>query len=148
MIRSISDTLPRYRPGYGLSDSGWEDAQYKAALSLATGNTSYTSENPSVDSGAGASVANDAGTGFAGRLWDTVSNWGSEYLKGQVQQTIASGAVKAAPAGSVTSVSPTGAVTTISPTPKVLGYDVMELLKSPWTWAAVGLGAYLLLKKR
>ncbi len=118
----------------------YEDYQYMDALA-ATGGYSDAGTNI-----AGSTVAAKASSDWLGSLLSL----GSTYLQGQTQQNIAKTVVQGQQAGTTTTYYPSGQVVQASATPvfSTAGFNLQSMLSNPLVLGAVGLGAYLLFKKK
>ena len=116
----------------------YEDYQYQDALA-ATGGYSDAGTNI-----AGTTVATKAGTDWLGGLLTL----GTTYLAGQTQQNIAKTVVSGQQAGTTTTYYPTGQVVQASATPLVSGVNFQSLLSNPLVLGVIGVGAYLMFRKK
>jgi len=145
-VRTLSDSMLRYRGGKLSLSSGWEDLAFMDVYNPSdTAGTVYQQPVSSVATSSG----NDVGTGFnLSSIWSGITQLGTTYLQTQSEQKNAQLALnRAGVPGSTTTVMPNGAIQTTT-APFVMPSSVSKLLSNPLVWAAGGLAAVLLLKKR
>lgn len=121
--------------GRGLSGY-WEEYQYLDAIAAGTPSTT--------------SPSSDAGSSWMGSVLNTVAQLGTTYIQSEAAKDAAKIVAQSRPAaGQTTVVSPTGQLmTTQAPAPVSSSAMSWDFLKNPLVLAGIGVGAFLLLRRK
>ena len=130
--------------------------QHNRAAGLA-GLSGYYEDYQYTDAQAATGGYSDAGTNIAGSTVATkaATDWlsslttlGNTYLTGQTQEAVAKTVVAGQQAGTTTAYYPSGQVVQATAASLMSGVNLQSLLSNPLVLGAIGVGAYLLFKKK
>lgn len=95
------------------------------------------------------SGSSDAGTSWASGLLSSITSLGTTWIQADAAKDAAKAAVQSRPAsGQTTVVSPSGQVMTTQAAPLVTTSSALDFLKNPLVLAGLGVGAFMLLRRK